>query len=297
MGARMQFYRPSSLEEALEMMGRERLKPVAGGTDFLVALRRDPAMLQDYDGILDLSTLPSLTAISSMEKGAEIGALVTHSQLVASLEIKRDFPALSKAAASVGSTLIRNRGTIGGNVCNGSPSADILGPLMVYNALVILQSKKGLREIPVSDFLKGPYTTECRADELLTALYLPCPPVGARSSFVKIGRRLAQAKARMSLSYSILIREGVVEEIQLAPGAVTPTPMRFARVEKEICGQRIAQLDGEKIGELAAKEMAQITGERWSTPYKRPAIANLFYQVIDELKEEVEKWQKPPSHL
>lgn len=282
------YHRPVYVEEALERIEGERLKPLAGGTDFLVALRGDPAYLSGYKGILDLSPLTSLRVIEPVKRGVEIGALVTHSHICSSLILRRDYPALVKASASVGSTLIRNQGTIGGNICHGAPSADTLGPLLVYRATVTLRSKHGLREVPIQDFLQRPYKTVCREDEIVTSLYLPLPPSGMKSSFIKIGRRQAQVKARMSLSYGVLLKDGRVEEMRIVPGAVTPVPTSFTRVEREICGQRVSQLQGEELGKLMAEEMAQRTETRWSTPYKRPVIANLFHEVIDQIKGEVE---------
>lgn len=288
MGRVLHYYRPEKLEEALERMERMRLRPLAGGTDFLVSLREDQDYLKEFSGIVDLARLKSLTTITLKEEGVEIGAMVTHSQLLSQSLILKHFPALVRAASLIGSTQIRNRGTIGGNVCNTAPSADTLGPLMVYEAQLFLASRSNKRRLLVRDFVTAPYENKCRGDELLTHFLLPLPLEGSLSSFVKIGRRRAQAKARLSLSYQARIEDGFIKEIRLVPGAVTPVPMPFTKVEREMIGKRPSDLPVEELGEMATEEMIKITGERWSTPYKGRVLPTLIARVLHELKEEVE---------
>lgn len=284
----LKFYQPDKLNDAVELLAAEKLRLLAGGTDFMVDFRADHEFLAGFDGILDISRLDGLKGLKEKDGLVEIGALVTHQELVESKLINQYFPALAQAAAAVGSTQIRNRGTIGGNICNAAACADTLGPLIAFEGRVVLQSAAGRRTMDVIDFVTRPYQTERREDEILVSFLLPIPEKGTYSGFEKIGRRQALAITRISLVVMAkLSDEGIVEAITLAPGSATPVPAPFKGVEAKIKGKQLANINAEEIGEQAAQEMVSITGERWSTPYKKPALATLFRRAIIKLQEEV----------
>ncbi len=283
----LKFYKATKVDEAVKLLADNKLKLLAGGTDFMVDLRNEEDFLNGYDGILDLSHIDEIKKIIENDEHVEIGAMVTHRDIVDSDLIKEYYPALAQSAGAIGSTPIRNRATIGGNICNAAACADTLGPLIAFEGRAVLKSANGTRTMDVSEFVKWPYETGINEDEILVSFILPKPEEGAYSSFQKIGRRQALAITRISLAVKAVIESGVIKEINLVPGSATPVPTTFSKVEAEIKGKQLSEIDPKEIGEKAAEEMIGITGERWSTPYKKPALATLFRRAIKNLQEEV----------
>ncbi len=253
----------------------------------MVNLYKESSRLPDFDYLLDISNIPELKIINSINNFIEIGPLATHSRLINEPLIKNNFPVLVEAAYTIGSTQIRNRGTIGGNIVNASPAADLLPPLIVLNAEVVLTSKKSERILSLEKFLAGPYKTKIQANELLTKIKIPLLGDNYYTDFQKIGRRKALSIARLSLALVAKIdKEGVFQDTRVVPGSATPYPQSLPETEKAINGKSIFNIDLEEIGEITSKEMVSITGERWSTPYKKPTIAVLIKRALKKIIEE-----------
>ena len=284
-----QFLTTSKLSEALEYRYRlKNLQLLAGGTDLLVDIYKKSSRLPKLEYILDISNIKQLKFIRERDNLLEIGCLVTHATLIDNPTVQKYFPLLVKAARTIGSTQIRNRGTIGGNINNASPAADLLPPLLALRGAVKLESQEGVRVVPLSQFLTGPYQTCLRQNEMMTALQLPISKRHYYGSFQRIGRRKAVTIARLSLALVIRVTSnGICRDARLVPGAATPYPRSLAGVEQALNNQAVTMLDPEEIGSLAAEEMVEITGERWSTPYKKPALASLVKRAVLEIVEEV----------
>jgi len=206
---------------------------------------------------------------------------VTHSRLIDEPLIKNNFPVLVIAAYTIGSTQIRNRGTIGGNIVNASPAADLLPPLIALKAEVVLTSKKSERILSLEKFLTGPYKTKLQANELLTKIKIPLLGNNYYTDFQKIGRRKALSIARLSLTLVTKIdKEGIFLDTRVVPGSATPYPQSLPVTEEAINGKSIFDIDLEEIGKITSNEMVSITGGRWSTPYKKPTIAVLIKRAL-----------------
>ncbi len=283
----LEFFRSSDLDYVLELMAGEKLKVIAGGTDFMVHMREDDSYLEGYTGILDLTELSELRKIELEDDMIKIGALTTHSDIVNSEVLQDNYPALVQAAEAIGSPQVRSRGTIGGNICNAAACADTFGPLVACDAEVVLASAAGCRIMPAEEFIVRPYETRLEDTEILTSIRLPLPANRDFSNFQKIGRRQAMTIARVSLAVSASFEGEMVENIRVVPGSATPVPRPFSRVEAQIQGEPAGGLNPHELGELAAEEMVNITGERWSTPYKKPALATLVRRAVSALQEEV----------
>ena len=169
------YYRPDTLEQALALMNEHTgaIKPYAGGTDLMVHLREQGGHLSGVDAFLDVTRLPELRMIQEAGDHIRIGAAVTHTEVADSPLIRQYAAALCEASASVGSTQIRNAGTIGGNVCNGSLAADTLSVLTALSAVVELQSVDGVREVEVSNLYLGRGKMDIRPNELVVAITIP----------------------------------------------------------------------------------------------------------------------------
>ncbi len=285
----LKFYSSTDLEFALELLAEDKnIEVIAGGTDLMVDIRQEEDHLAQCTGILDLTDIEELQGIEKKGDYIEIGALVTHDDLINSALVQENYPALAEAAAAIGSPQVRNRGTIGGNICNAAACADTFGPLVAFEADAVLESTTGIRVMPAQEFVEWPYQTKLRSDELLTRFRLPLPAADMFSNFQKIGRRQAMAITRVSLAVAARIEDEVVRYIRVVPGSATPVPQPFGKVEGEIRGERISDLNPDELGEIAAEEMVDITGERWSTPYKKPALKSLVSRAIQGLQKEVE---------
>lgn len=283
-----EFLTTQKIEETLNYFDKfSKVHILAGGTDLLVNLYKESPRLPDFDYLLDISNISELKIINLISNFIEIGPLVTHSRLIHEPLIKNNFPVLVEAAYTIGSTQIRNRGTIGGNIVNASPAADLLPPLIALRAEVELTSKKRKRVLPLEEFLAGPYKTELQANELLTKIKIPLLGDGYHTDFQKIGRRKALSIARLSLALVAKIdEEGIFHDTRVVPGSATPYPQSLPVTEDAINGKSIFDIDIEEIGKIISKEMISITGERWSTPYKKPTIAVLIKRALKKIIEE-----------
>lgn len=276
------FVRPGTLAEALDFLATHGVvtRVVAGGTDLMIALRRDDPALADVRYILDLTGLDDLKGISQEGNVIRIGALVTHSQLADSALLQRTVPFLGQAAFSVGSPQIRNRGTVGGNIMNASPAADTLPPLVALEARCRLVSRDGERDLPLTELLVGPYRTSRRPEEILKEVYFHLPPVGTGFSFQKVGRRKALAISRLSVAAVVTLTNGVIGRARLGIGAALPTAGRLPTVESFLEGRVLDEQVAAEAGKLAAAKMVEIAGQRWSTPYKEPVLSALVRRAL-----------------
>jgi len=283
-----EFLTTQKIEEALNYLDEfSNVQVLAGGTDLLVDLYKESPRLPHFDYLLDISNIPELKIINSINNFIEIGPLVTHFRLINEPIIKNNFSILVTAAQTIGSTQIRNRGTIGGNIANASPAADLLPPLIALKAKVELTSKKGKRVLPLEEFLAGPYKTKIQANELLTEIKIPLLSDNYYTDFQKIGRRKALSIARLSLALVAKIdEEGIFHDARVVPGSATPYPQSLLKTEKAINGKSIFNIDLEEMSKITSNEMVSITGERWSTPYKKPTIAVLIKRALEKIIQE-----------
>lgn len=280
---RFTFLTPNSLNEALLLLREHagRIKPFAGGTDLMVELRGDNEKLESMDYALDLTVLPELRAITTENGLVSIGAMATHNDVATSPVVRSAAAMLAEASASVGAQQIRNTGTIGGNVCNAAVAADTLSPLAALDARVTLLSVSGTRELPLTEFILGAGKTALQPDELLAELSFE-PLTGWQSRFVKLGRRKALAISRMNAAAALRFENEVIAEARVSPGCVFASPRRVSSAEALLTGQVPSVSLFEACGKAVSEEMVAVTGVRWSTEYKYPALAAIVRRALCE---------------
>jgi len=196
--------------------------------------------------------------------------------------IKRDFPLLAEACSHIGSTQIRNRGTIGGNIVNAAPCADSVPPLIIYNASLVLRSKDTERIIPAAEFIESHYKTSIRFDELLVELRIPkMKKKKYYTSYFQLGRRNAVNITRMSISVIISFDEqNKVEECFIVDGSLFSRSQRLPEVEEVLIGR---ELNNESIDAAVIplnKKIEAEIGGRWSAEYKQPVFINIFKDAL-----------------
>jgi carbon-monoxide dehydrogenase medium subunit len=253
---------------------------LAGGTDLMRDLKRHRIFPRV---IVDISKIPELRTISLDQGNLVIGACDTFTGIESSALVRRHARALAQAAASVGSPQIRNRGTLGGNIATASPAADTVPALLALGASVRIVSTDSARVIPVQDVLSGVHRNTLAEDEVISHVFIPVPPPGTTSAFVKLGRRRALAIARISVSLLIAMENGRVRMARMAFGAVAPNAFRAVGAEDALEGAPLTPTAVDVAVKAASAEVAVKLGDRASAPYKRDAVGALVRRAFEDV--------------
>jgi xanthine dehydrogenase FAD-binding subunit len=266
--------RPRDLAEAVCLVA-EGGKPLAGGTDVFVRLRKG---VERPPFLVYIGDLPELRRVSVGESKVEIGAAATHAEILASPAAAR-LPILRLALETIGSPAIRAMGTLGGNLANASPAGDGLIPLYLLEARVNLVGPDGERALPVEEFVLGPGKTALRPGELIRSLYLPFPEGAPRAYFRKVGRRRALIIAIASLGALLWLRDGTIERARLALGSVAPTVVRPREVEAALTGRPLAPDALADLVETLSAATRPISDLRASADYRRTVAGRLLLDL------------------
>ena len=270
------YLRPTTLDEACRALALHGGRVLAGGTDVFPALGDKPLPTP----LIDISQVAGLRDIAVAPDHVRIGAGATWSA-IARAPLPPAFDALRAAAREVGAVQIQNAGTIGGNLCNASPAADGVPPLLILDAEVELASGADLRRFPLAEFVTGNRRTARRQDEVLTAIVVPRPPAG-RSAFLKLGaRRYLVISIAMVAAVVEADDEGRVASARLAVGACSVVAQRLPTLESALLGAPARP----GLGDLAAPEhlagLSPIDDVRATAGYRRDAALTLVRRALD----------------
>lgn len=285
------YYRAETVREVCETLKKfnGHVGIVAGGTDIMVQIREKDSRWKNMECLLDISFLQDeLGFIKEEEKQIHIGALNTHTNLEKSECINRFLPFLSEACSTVGSPQIRNRGTIGGSICNASPAADPLTPLIAAGADVVIWGMNGERQEELRSFYKGKGKVDLGEDEFVKGFIVPKLPEGTVMKFGKLGRRKALAISRLNVSAAIKVNEDErITFVRIAPGCIFAAPDRVEKAEQLLMGEKVSKELFKEAGKVVADEMIERTGIRWSTQYKQPAVEGIVEETLIEAAKKV----------
>jgi CO/xanthine dehydrogenase FAD-binding subunit len=272
--------RPANLGDALDLMAREPgvWRPFAGGTDLMVLL--EAGMLR-HQRFISLWGLRELRGIQAAGNTLTIGGLTTYTDLLNEPVVHAEFPLLCEAASQTGGVATQNRGTIGGNIGNGSPAADTPPALLVYDAELELVSARGSRRVPYDRFHTGYKTSELASDELIARIHLPRGRRGWTAAYRKVGTRRAQAIAKVCFAAAARVAEDRVEDIRLAFGSVAPTVLRATAAEDTIRGRPLSEDTVKPALDAVEKAIAPIDDIR-STARYRAFVARQVTQAFLE---------------
>lgn len=279
---RFDFHDPASISEALDLKKtyRENARILAGGTDLLVHLKKK---LVRTDHLISVSRINDLLKISEENGMIVIGACATMAALGASELIAGKLPALRTGALSLGNHLIRNKATIGGNVCNASPAGDTLCPLLVYGAMVVLESRDKTREVPVETFFTGPGKSCIDDDEILTCFKIPVPAKHAGAHYIQLGKRKSSEINVVNVAAFVEIDPDTdtIIHSKIALGSVAPTPVRAVKAEAVLNGQAADDPLIFKAAETARKEDCKpIDDFRGTAGYRQAMIGVLTKRTL-----------------
>jgi CO/xanthine dehydrogenase FAD-binding subunit len=260
---------PATVHDCLEVLARRgpEAKLLAGGTDLLPQLKNGvlrPGWIVDLSGVKRLRTLEPADG-----GGLRVGAAVTARELERDPEVRSRSLALAESAALVGSLQIRNLATVGGNLCNAAPSADMAPPLLALDAEAVIAGAGGDRRVPLSAFFLAPRRTVLGPDELLVELVIPAPAPRSGGSYLRHTPRRELDIAVVGVAAQLTLADGVCAKARIALAAVAPVPLRATEAEQALEGQPVTTERIERAAALAAAAARPISDQRGSADFRR----------------------------
>lgn len=253
-------------------------RPVAGGTDLLVALTGE--LGPPPDSVVDLWAIDGLRGIAVDGDTLRLGALTTYTDIRRSPLCRQHLPALVEAAATIGAAQIQHRGTLGGNIANASPAGDTLPVLLAADARIVVGSVRGEREIPAPAFWTGYRQTALAHDELVVAIRIPLAS-GREMRFRKVGTRRAQSISKVVLAVAWRGGERWTD-VRVALGSVAATPIRATATEEALEGSAPTQATADRAADALAAELAPIDDVRSTAGYRRVVAARILHRIVRE---------------
>lgn len=274
-------YRPNTLREALEIINKEECIVLCGGTDLMVKRKRGSGVEPSFEKpVVFISHLEELKNITFKDSVLTIGAACTCSE-IANNNLVPEY--IKQSVLCMASPGIRNMATIGGNICNSSPVGDTLPALYALEAVLVLESANGNREVPINEFITGPGQNIIRKYEILKEIRIAIKDFN-KVLHRKVGTRKSIALAKLSFMGLVKVENGKIEDIRLAFGAVAPTIVKSKEVENQIVEIGIVNKDNikeikDKYGEL----IKPIDDQRSKANYRKGICLNLLGYFLEEL--------------
>ena len=275
----MRYAVATTLQEAVDFLATGQARIVAGGTDFYPGLNDAPITFDT----LDIGRIRDLRGITPADGGWRIGATTTWTDLVRT-PLPPCFDGMKAAAREVGSVQIQNAGTIAGNLCNASPAADGVPPLLTLNALVEISNAAGIRMLPLTEFITGVRQTALLPGEMVTAVHVPTPPERARSAFRKLGaRRYLVISIAMVAAVVVPGPMGTVAEARVAVGSCSPVAQRLPALERALLGlEAVPEALAACVHLDHLAPLSPIDDVRGTAQYRSEAVADLIGRTLGD---------------
>lgn len=273
------YFAPSTLSEALFYMCQHReARVIAGGTDLLV---KHYAKTENLGSLMDIGSLSELNGIEIGEM-VRIGALVTHGTIANHPWLQQHARVLAQGAEAVGAPQIRNRGTVGGNLANASPAADIAPPLLALDARIELVGCGVTQVMPVEEFFIGPGRTQLEPGQLIAAVLFPEPKANQSGCYLKLGKRKAMSIAVASIAVQITVACQQLADIRICMGSVASVPLRAVKTEAVLRGQSLNALALPEAQRQLMEEISPIDDIRGTAEYRRRTAGVLFRRALHQ---------------
>ncbi len=277
-----EYYRPKTLDEALDLMKNvEEPKVIAGGQSLMPMLK-----LRFYEPtcLIDLGAIPELRQVRVDGEGnLRIGSMVTHFEVIENGLIRENAPILASTAENIGDIQIRNRGTIGGSVCEADPSADYPPTLFILEASIVLMSKDGTRTVKIEDFIKGPYETDAAEDEI--AVEIIVPKSLNKYHVEKYARRKADFAVVSVAAMANVSKDGKIDDIRVAAGALEDGAQRLRVLEDALIGKGRNSANLRKAIEEAVDSLTPVSDIHGGEEYRKYSLKMMLNRVLGELIE------------
>ncbi len=277
-------HRPTRLRDALALLAEDPTRrPLAGGTDLLLDLARTDA--GEAVDVVDLTAVAGLDSIDWVGPHIEIGASVTHADVVRHSRLRDDLPVLVQACAEIGSPQLRNRATLAGNLATASPANDSISALVALDASLRLVSlapdgELRRREVAIEDFFRGVRRTALAPGELIEAILVPLPVAGTHGIWVKLGLRRAQAISVVHAGVVVTRDDDKVAQARIAVGSVAPTVVRAREAEAALAGRPLDSGTIAAAARAAADGIAPIDDLRATATYRREVVEALLVRAL-----------------
>jgi xanthine dehydrogenase FAD-binding subunit len=276
------YAKAGSVQEAIRLLGENPdAHLIAGGTDILVKLHKGKAQ---FDHLVDIHDIAELNFITQNDSGdIIIGPLASFTQVAESELICRHIPILSQAVLTIGGPQVRNMATIGGNLCNGVPSADSATPLIALNAAVTIEGRNGSRQMPLESFFLGPSQVALEQHEILTAITINRDNYADYfGHFHKYAMREAMDISTIGCSAVCKIKDGTLQDLRLAFGVAAPVPIRCKRTEDKARGRKITPKLLTDIANSVSADVRPRTSWRAAKAFRLQIITTLAYRVVEQ---------------
>ncbi|MDO8630602.1 MAG: xanthine dehydrogenase family protein subunit M [Phycisphaerales bacterium] len=272
-----------TVEEAVRAVSQTGATIFAGGTDLMPRWFRN--LVPKPTAVVDIKGVEQLQSVKLADGEVSVGACVLMSELETHPTIRAAAPILAEAAARVACPQIRNRATVGGNLCNGSPAADTAVPLILLDAVLdVASSRSGgiaTREIPIAGFFRAPGSTALQPGEVLTCIRFKPLPAESFWAWEKFGTRPAMEIAVASVGVVLRRVEGRVVEARVGYGSVAPVPLRGRQAESALIGQSLSREVVDRCVTAAGEEISPITDVRASQGYRREIVGVLLRRMLE----------------
>jgi len=287
---RFDYEEPKDLSEACRILAglKGNGKVIAGGTDLLVNMKKG---LISPTCLVGISKIPGLSEIEPQNGSIFIGSNLIVAKLTEFEVIKKKYPMLYEAASVLGSPLIRNRATIGGNIVTARPAADLPPPLIAMGARVRLKNRRGEREVELDRFFKGPGETIIKKDEILTGIILDEPPIFSGGNYIKLGHRKALEIAIVAMASFIVLDkpDGIIMDAKVILSSVAPKAIHAVSAEKTLIGEKPTDKLIERAANLASQDCSPIDDIRGSAQYRCAMVEVLTKRTLTAALKQAKK--------
>ena len=271
---------PETLDECLRLLADRgpESKLLAGGTDLLPQMKNGvttPKHVIDLTGVARVHVLES-----EAKAGLRIGSAVPARQVELDARVRNGYAAIADAAALIGSVQVRNLASVGGNLCNAAPSADMAPPLLALEAQAVIAGPKGERRVPLSDFFAGVRKTVLGPDELLVEIVTPPPGPRSGGSYIRHTPRRELDIAVVGVASQVTLSNGVCAKARIALAAVAPTPIRATAAEAALEGKALTPELIDRAAELAVQSARPISDQRGSADFRRHLVRVLTRRTL-----------------
>ena len=270
---------PESLDDCLRLLAQRgpETKLLAGGTDLLPQMKNSVVMPKR---VIDLSGVARVKIVECDTKGLRIGAAVPARQVEQDPRVREGYAAVAESAALLGSVQVRNLATVGGNICNAAPSADMAPPLVALEAQAVIAGPKGERRVPLSDFFTGVRKTVVGPDELLVEIFVPAPGPHSGGCYIRHTPRRELDIAVVGVASQVTIANGVCAKARISLAAVAPTPVRATAAEAALEGKPLTPELIERAADLAGQAAKPISDQRGSADFRRHLVRILTRRTL-----------------
>jgi len=277
---RFELILPGSVDECVKALaqGGSESKLLAGGTDLLPQLKNGllkPARVIDLSGVARLRSIEAGNG-----RGIKIGSAVTARTLELDRAVRASYLSLAESGALVGSVQVRNLATLGGNICNAAPSADMAPPLLALDAEAVITGPKGERRVPIATFFTGVRRTVLAPDEILVELVLPNPGAHSGGNYLRHTPRRELDIAVVGVASQLTLANGVCTKARIALAAVAPVPLRATAAEQSLEGQAVTPDRIKRAADLAVEAARPINDQRGSADFRRHLVRVLTRRTL-----------------